>query len=74
MPYASVYPLVSSRAVARPFTYEVPPDVGKGAVVTVRFGGAKRRGVVVGLEESPPEGVKAALAINQALQKVELLP
>ena len=60
MPYASVYPLVSSRAVARPFTYEVPPEVGKGAVVTVRFGGAKRRGVVVGLEESPPEGVKAA--------------
>ena len=61
MPYASVYPLVSSRAVARPFTYEVPPEVGKGAVVTVRFGGAKRRGVVVGLEESAPEGVKAAL-------------
>ncbi|MFL5973116.1 MAG: primosomal protein N' [Gaiellaceae bacterium] len=60
MPYASVYPLVSSRAVARPFTYEVPPEVGKGAVVTVRFGGAKRRGVVVSLEESPPEGVKAA--------------
>ena len=60
MPYASVYPLVSSRAVARPFTYEVPPEVGKGAVVSVRFAGAKRRGVVVGLEESPPEGVKAA--------------
>jgi primosomal protein N' (replication factor Y) len=60
VPYASVYPLVSSRAVARPFTYEVPADVGKGAVVTVRFGGAKRRGVVVGLEESAPEGVKAA--------------
>jgi primosomal protein N' (replication factor Y) (superfamily II helicase) len=60
VPYASVYPLVSSRAVARPFTYEVPPEVGKGAVVSLRFGGAKRRGVVVGLEESPPEGVKAA--------------
>ena len=60
MPYASVYPLVSSRAVARPFTYEVPPEVGKGAVVSLRFAGAKRRGVVVGLEESPPEGVKAA--------------
>jgi primosomal protein N' (replication factor Y) (superfamily II helicase) len=60
VPYASVYPLVSSRAVARPFTYEVPPDVGKGAVVSLRFAGAKRRGVVVGLEESPPEGVKAA--------------
>jgi primosomal protein N' (replication factor Y) (superfamily II helicase) len=60
VPYASVYPLVSSRAVARPFTYEVPPEVGKGAVVSLRFAGAKRRGVVVGLEESPPEGVKAA--------------
>ena len=30
MPLASVYPLVSSRAVARPFTYEVPDDVGSG--------------------------------------------
>ncbi|MDP9491631.1 MAG: hypothetical protein M3P42_05440, partial [Actinomycetota bacterium] len=59
--YASIYPLVSSRAVARPFTYEVPATVGKGAVVSLRFHGAKRRGVVVGLEESPPEGVKAAL-------------
>ncbi|MDP9490632.1 MAG: primosomal protein N', partial [Actinomycetota bacterium] len=59
--YASIYPLVSSRAVARPFTYEVPQTVGKGAVVSLRFHGAKRRGVVVGLEESPPEGVKAAL-------------
>ena len=59
--YASVYPLVSSRAIARPFTYEVPPAVGKGAGVSLRFGGAKRRGVVVGLEERPPEGVKAVL-------------
>ncbi|HEV2902704.1 MAG TPA: primosomal protein N' [Gaiellaceae bacterium] len=60
MPYASVFPLVSSRAVARPFTYEVPPDVGKGAVVSLRFAGAKRRGVVVALEESPPDGVEAS--------------
>ena len=59
MPYASVYPLVSSRAVARPFTYEVPANVGKGAVVSLFFHGARRRGVVVGLEESPPQGVKA---------------
>ena len=58
--YASVYPLVASRAVARPFTYEVPPDVGKGAVVSVSFNGARRRGVVVGLEEGPPEGIEAA--------------
>src|SRR6266498_1594974 len=61
MPYASVYPLVSARAVARPFTYEVPPEVGKGAVVSVSFGSAKRRGVVVELEESPPPGVEPTL-------------
>src|SRR3954452_7063809 len=59
MPYASVYPLVSARAVARAFTYEVPDDVGKGAVVAVRFGRAQARGVVVGLEDAPPDGVKA---------------
>jgi primosomal protein N' (replication factor Y) len=60
VPYASVYPLVSSRAVARPFTYEVPPDVGKGSVVSLRFSGARRRGVVVGLEKRPPHGIEAA--------------
>jgi hypothetical protein len=38
VPLASVYPLVSSRSVARPFTYEVPEGVGKGAVVAIRFG------------------------------------
>jgi primosomal protein N' (replication factor Y) (superfamily II helicase) len=58
VPYASVYPLVSARAVARPFTYEVPEELGKGAVVSVLFGAAKRRGVVVGLEESPPPGIE----------------
>ena len=58
--YASVYPLVTTRALARPFTYEAPDDVGPGAVVSVRLGGAKQRGVVVGLEDAPPEGVDAA--------------
>ncbi|MDQ3778167.1 MAG: hypothetical protein M3310_04785, partial [Actinomycetota bacterium] len=58
--YASIYPLVASRAVARPFTYEVPAAVRKGSVVSVRFHGARRRGVVVDLEERPPEGVTAA--------------
>jgi primosomal protein N' (replication factor Y) (superfamily II helicase) len=57
---ASVYPLVTARALARPFTYEVPEEVGKGAVVEVRFGGAKRRGVVVGLEQEAPAGVEPA--------------
>jgi len=58
--YASVYPLVTTRALARPFTYEVPDDVGRGAVVAVRLGGARQRGVVIGLEDAPPEGVEAA--------------
>ncbi len=60
MPYASVYPLVAARAVARAFTYEVPDGVGKGAVVSVPFGRSSTRGVVVGLEEAAPVGVKAA--------------
>ena len=47
MAFASVYPLVTARSVARPFTYEVPDEVGPGAVVEVRFGNARRRGVVV---------------------------
>ena len=69
MAYASVYPLVSARAVARPFTYEVPDDVGKGAVVAVRFGRSRARGVVVGLEEAPPDGVKAT-PVGQVLDEV----
>ena len=60
MSYASVFPLVSARAVARAFTYEVPEGVGKGAVVSIPFGRSQVRGVVVGLEDAPPLGVKAA--------------
>src|SRR6476469_1186198 len=58
--YASVYPLVTTRALARPFTYEVPEDVVRGDVVSVRLGGARQRGVVIELEDSPPAGVEAA--------------
>ena len=58
--YASVYPLVTTRALARPFTYEVPEDVVRGDVVSVRLGGARQRGVVIELEDSPPDGVEAA--------------
>jgi primosomal protein N' (replication factor Y) len=70
VPYASVYPLVSSRSVARPFTYEVPPDVGKGAVVSLRFHGASMRGVVVGLEDAAPVGIKT----KQVGEVVDALP
>ena len=57
MSYAAVLPLLTTRAVAGTFTYEVPDDVGIGAVVQIRFHGARRRGVVVGLEAEPPPGV-----------------
>ena len=60
MRLASVYPLVSSRAVARPFTYEVPDGVGKGAVVSIRFGRSAARGVVVETGVEAPAGVKPA--------------
>jgi primosomal protein N' (replication factor Y) len=69
VPYASVYPLVSARAVARPFTYEVPEEVGKGAVVSVSFGAGRRRGVVVGLEDSPPSGIEP-VPVGAVLERV----
>jgi primosomal protein N' (replication factor Y) len=58
--YASVYPLVTARAVARPFTYEVPEDAKKGAVVEVKFGNARRRGVVTEIGVALPDGVAAS--------------
>ncbi len=58
MPYASVYPLVTARAVARSFTYEVGDDVRVGAIVRVPFGRSRARGIVTELVASPPEGVE----------------
>src|SRR3954447_26356295 len=53
---ASVYPIVNARALARPFTYEIGDEVGKGAVVAIPFGNARRRGVVVDADtEAPPD-------------------
>jgi primosomal protein N' (replication factor Y) len=60
VPYAAVYPLVPARALARPFTYEVPEGTEKGAVVAVPFGSTKRRGIVVELEDEPPAGIETA--------------
>ena len=69
MPFASVYPLVNARAVARAFTYEVDDDVGKGAIVVVPFGRRRARGIVVGLEEGPPAGIDA-LPIDRVVGQV----
>jgi primosomal protein N' (replication factor Y) len=53
---ASVYPIVSARALGRPFTYEIGDEVEKGAVLAIPFGNARRRGVVVDADtEAPPD-------------------
>ncbi|MFN8186969.1 MAG: primosomal protein N' [Gaiellales bacterium] len=56
--YAAVVPLLSTRAVDRPFTYR-GDGLARGDVVSVSFGRARRRGVVVALADEPPEGVEA---------------
>src|SRR3954463_3381275 len=56
--FASVYPLVTARAVAREFTYEVDEGVGVGAVVRVPFGRSRARGIVTRLVDAPPPGVE----------------
>ncbi len=59
MGYATVYPLVTARAVAREFTYEVPGDVEVGAIVRIPFGRSRARGIVTALVSAPPAGVEA---------------
>jgi primosomal protein N' (replication factor Y) (superfamily II helicase) len=57
MPLAEIYPLVTARALARPFTYQVPDEVAPGDVLEVRLAGRQLRGVVVatGVEAPPVE-------------------
>jgi len=59
---ASVYPIVSARALARPFTYEIADDVEKGAVLSIPFGNARRRGVVVDADAELPPDVEPVAA------------
>ncbi len=69
MPLASVYPLVSTRSLARPFTYEVPVGMGKGAVVTVQLGRRSVRGVVADVGVSAPPGVDP-IAVGSVLDEI----
>src|SRR3982751_6702207 len=55
--YATVYPLVTTRSLARPFTYELVDGAAKGAVVSVPLGRSQRRGVVVDVVDEAPEGI-----------------
>ncbi len=69
MPYASVYPLVTARSLARPFTYEVGADVGKGAIVAIPFGRRRARGIVVAIEEVAPDAI-AVVPIDSVVGEV----
>jgi primosomal protein N' (replication factor Y) (superfamily II helicase) len=68
---ASVYPIVAARALAREFTYEVPDDVEPGAVVEVRFGRGRHRGVVTRVDVAPPPAGVDAAPVDRV---VEALP
>ena len=69
MPLASVYPLVSTRSLARPFTYEVPEGTRKGAVVSMRLGRQSVRGVVADVGVDAPPGV-APIGVGAQLDEV----
>ncbi len=69
MPLASVYPLVSTRSLTRPFTYEVPEGVGKGAVVAVRLGRSATRGVVAEVGVDAPLGIEP-VQVGRVLDEV----
>ncbi len=62
MPLAEIYPLVSARALARAFTYDVPEGTEAGAVVSIGLAGRRVRGVVVETCVEAPPGVEIAAA------------
>jgi primosomal protein N' (replication factor Y) (superfamily II helicase) len=66
--YASVFPLVTARALARPFTY-LADGLEKGAIVSIPFGRARRRGVVVEVGDSAPADVEP-VAVERVLGNV----
>jgi primosomal protein N' (replication factor Y) len=57
---AEIFPLVTARALARPFTYRVSEDADAGDVVSIRLGARSLRGVVVRVGVDPPRGVEIA--------------
>ncbi|HUG64513.1 MAG TPA: primosomal protein N' [Gaiellaceae bacterium] len=60
MPFAEVLPLVTARALARPFTYRVDDEVARGDVLSIRLGSRTVRGVVVAVGGGAPHGVEIA--------------
>jgi primosomal protein N' (replication factor Y) (superfamily II helicase) len=59
---AEIYPLVTARALSRPFTYEVADGVEPGAVVSISLGRRTVRGVVARMDVEAPRGIEIAAA------------
>ncbi|MCY4086875.1 MAG: primosomal protein N' [Actinomycetia bacterium] len=57
--FASVYPLVLTRELDRPFTY-LGDGLERGTVVSVPFGRTQRRGVVAEVLDEAPAGIDPA--------------
>jgi primosomal protein N' (replication factor Y) (superfamily II helicase) len=70
VPLAEIYPLVTARALARPFTYRVSGAVTQGDVVAIQLGARKLRGVVIATGVAAPSGV----AIADAGEVVDRVP
>jgi primosomal protein N' (replication factor Y) (superfamily II helicase) len=66
--YASVVPLVTARALARPFTY-LGEGLEKGSIVSVPFGRTRRRGVVVEVSADRPVNLDP-VAVEEVLGAV----
>jgi primosomal protein N' (replication factor Y) len=69
---AAIAPLVTARAVDRPFDYAVPPDldgeVARGAIVEIELGNRRVQGVVTGRADEPATGeLKPVLAVTGAV-------
>jgi primosomal protein N' (replication factor Y) (superfamily II helicase) len=69
VPLVEVYPLVTARALARPFTYTAPDGTSQGDVVRVRLGARHVRGVVVSTDVPAPAGVELA-AVDAVVERV----
>jgi primosomal protein N' (replication factor Y) len=66
--FALVYPLVTTRALDRPFTY-LADGLAVGDVVSVPFGRSRRRGVVAALADAAPAGVEP-LAVERVVARI----
>ena len=69
--FASVVPLLATRAVDRTFTY-TGDDLARGDVVAITFGRARRRGVVVSVDDEAPTDI-TPVAVDGVIGRVPVV-